>query len=327
MLLSSSSSRQIAIEEEAIFPRICGVFKETAFQRKGHLHVGFYTAGGASDNPVGTGAADAAGTAAAIAQLIQHFRTSGITPTSTFDFENALNGLLREIGRLIVECIYNDLEPDEPELLPTRLHFDGEYYRRRKKTPNRLVATLLGTITLMRFLYQPVELAESSVSPLEICLGLEAGIATPPLADRVAQYSANCSQNQVQEILKRDHGIGWSVKTLRKVTASVSAGMAELFHLSERRVYGRSLGAISFRGEQGHQFVKLLPCFRRQHRFLQLVVGVRSHGRFLSKNTKLPKVSPIVPPESKISDPNPVSPKSTRSPLLHPDPIKLSARY
>lgn len=38
-----------------------------------------------------------------IAQLIQHFRTSDITPTSTFDFENALNGLLREIGRLIVE--------------------------------------------------------------------------------------------------------------------------------------------------------------------------------------------------------------------------------
>ncbi len=95
-----------------------------------------------------------------IVQLIQQFRTSDITPIAAFEFENALNGLLREIGRLIVDWVYNHLEPDEPELLPTRLHFDGEYYRRRKKTPNRLVATLFGTITLVRFLYQPVESAE-----------------------------------------------------------------------------------------------------------------------------------------------------------------------
>lgn len=167
------------------------------------------------------------------AQLIQQFRTSDITPTAAFEFENALNGLLREIGRLIVDWVYNHLEPDEPELLPTRLHFDGEYYRRRKKTPNRHVATLFGTITLMRFLYQPVESAESSIFPLEIRLGLEAGIATPALADCVAHYSANCTQNQVREILTRDHGVGWSVKTLRKVTASVSAGMAEHRHAAQ----------------------------------------------------------------------------------------------
>ena len=80
-------------------------------------------------------------------------------------------------------------------------HFHGEYYRRRHKTANRHVATLFGTITLRRFLYQPVEAAERSIFPLEIRLGLAAGIATPALADRVAQYSARCTQNQVREIL------------------------------------------------------------------------------------------------------------------------------
>lgn len=168
-----------------------------------------------------------------IAQLIHLFRTSDITPVSTFDFENALNRLLREIGRLIVHWVYNHLEPAEPELPPIRLHFDGEYYRQRKKTPNHHVATLFGTITLMRFLYQPIESAERSIFPLEIRLGLETGIATPALADRVAIHSANCTQSQVLEILTRDHGIGWSVKMLRKVTASVSAGMAEHRHAAQ----------------------------------------------------------------------------------------------
>lgn len=168
-----------------------------------------------------------------ITRLIQQFRTSDITPTAAFEFENALNGLLRQIGRLIVHWAYNHLEPDEPGLPPIRLHFDGEYYRQRKKTPNHHVATLFGTITLMRFLYQPIESAERSIFPLEIRLGLEAGIATPALADRVAIHSANCTQSQVREILTRDHSIGWSVKMLRKVTASVSAGMAEHRHAAQ----------------------------------------------------------------------------------------------
>ena len=41
--------------------------------------------------------------------------------------------------------------------------------------------------------------------------------------------------------------------------------MAELFHFSERRVYWRSAGAVLFLREQGHQFGKFPPCFRRQH--------------------------------------------------------------
>lgn len=168
-----------------------------------------------------------------IALLIQQFRTSDITPTAAFQFENALNGLLREIGRLIVDWVYNHLEPDDPGSVPIRLQFDGEHYRRRDKTANRHVATLFGTITLMRFLYQPVESAECSIFPSEIRLGLEAGVATAALADRVAHYSANCTQNQVREILTRDHGVGWSVKTLRKVVASVSDGMALHRHAAQ----------------------------------------------------------------------------------------------
>ena len=76
-----------------------------------------------------------------IAPLIQQFRTSDITPTAAFEFENALNGLLREIGRLIVDWIYNHLQPNEPDLLPIRLDYAAEHYRRRHKTATRRSTT------------------------------------------------------------------------------------------------------------------------------------------------------------------------------------------
>ena len=41
--------------------------------------------------------------------------------------------------------------------------------------------------------------------------------------------------------------------------------MTEPFDLGERRVDWRSVGAKPFLREQGHQFIELLPCFRRQH--------------------------------------------------------------
>src|SRR5512144_1244166 len=85
---------------------------------------------------------------AAIAREIQLFRSAEPTPQATYHFENRLDHLLREIGREIVGWVYNHLEPHDPELMPIHLHFDGDWYRRREKTPNRQVATLFGAITL-----------------------------------------------------------------------------------------------------------------------------------------------------------------------------------
>jgi hypothetical protein len=163
--------------------------------------------------------------------LIHQFRNSDPTPQSTYEFEQRLFRLLREIGRRIVEWTYNDLEPASGDLLPTQIHFAGAWYQRNdRKTANRYVATLFGTITLMRFLYRPIEESIPSIFPLEIRLGLEAGRATPALADRVGQYAATSTQQAVVETLRRDHGVQWSVDLLRKVTASVSEGMGQHRH-------------------------------------------------------------------------------------------------
>jgi hypothetical protein len=160
-----------------------------------------------------------------IGRLIVRFRRAESTPQLCHQFETQLHDRLRELGRLIVEWTFNHIEPHDRADMPKQMYFQGVWYRRRSKTPNRKVATLFGTITVWRMLYQPLHGVEPSIFPLEIRLGLEAGLCTPALTERVAQAAAATSQNVVLAMLQRDHSVCWSVATLRKVVAGVAAGM------------------------------------------------------------------------------------------------------
>jgi hypothetical protein len=171
---------------------------------------------------------------ARIGQLIVVFRAGEPTPSACYQFETQLHDALRELGRVLVEWTYNHLEPDDHHLMPGHLRFDGDWYRRRDKTPNRGVATRFGTITLWRYLYQPIDGVERSIFPLEIRLGLAAGRATPALAERVARAAADSTQGAVLADLKRDQGVAWSVATLRTVIATTWEGMAP--HLQAAQV-------------------------------------------------------------------------------------------
>src|SRR5512135_2683523 len=161
-----------------------------------------------------------------IARQVQRFRMAEPTPQSTYHFENRLDHLLREMGREIVGWVYIHLEPNDPDLMPIHLPVAGDWYRRRNKTPNRKVATRFGIIILGRFLYQPSHGIERSIFPLEIRLGIEARHATPALAVRVADGASRCPQNATLALLRRDHGVAWSIDTLRQVRATLSTGMA-----------------------------------------------------------------------------------------------------
>jgi hypothetical protein len=168
-----------------------------------------------------------------IGQLIVTFHAAGPTPASCYHFETQLQDTLRELGRIIVEWTYNHLEPDDPLLMPPQLRCDGDWYRRRTKTPNRSVATLFGTITLWRYLYQPLHGVEHATFPLEIRLGLAAGRATPALAEWVARAATDATQDTVRADLKRDRGVAWSVETLRAVIAETWQGMAPHAHAAQ----------------------------------------------------------------------------------------------
>jgi hypothetical protein len=161
----------------------------------------------------------------ALFALRQAFRQQPPTPERTYAFEKETDALLLEAGRVFVEHEYNHSEPAQLADCPQRLRLAGQEYRRRPKSCNR-IGTLFGAITLRRYLYEATEPGERALFPLELQLGIEAGLATPALAERVGWWSAEHEQEVVRALLVQEHNVSWSVKSLRRVTAALRDGLA-----------------------------------------------------------------------------------------------------
>src|SRR5208283_3592442 len=172
--------------------------------------------------------------------VVMAFLGQGVSPQTTFAFEMELERVLREIGLQILEMVFNRLEPEESESLPKHFSYQQqEYSRKQEKTNNRGgIGTCFGTIPLRRFSCEPLQEAredgQKSFAPLELQLGIVAGSATPALAERVAFLAVGHTQQEVLQRLAEDHGVLWSVGVLRKVTAAVSAGLAEHLHQAQK---------------------------------------------------------------------------------------------
>ncbi len=173
--------------------------------------------------------------------LTARFLSQPITPLGTRDFENALRQILDECGRRVAEAVYNHIEPPTPQEAPKHLERHGQdHCRKNQKSPTRGgIATLFGTIDLRRCLYEPLQEArdvgQRSFAPLELCLGLVAHNATPALAERVGQLSSKHTQQEMLDLLHRDHHIHWSTEVLRQVAAAVSAGIAAYLRAAQNR--------------------------------------------------------------------------------------------
>ena len=159
-----------------------------------------------------------------IARLASRFRGGKTSPAIMLQFELKLQELLREMGRRIVQWAVNRLEPEERLEMPGQFLWEGEYYRRRDKSPLRNLNCLFGPITLRRYCYQPLETCGKCLFPLQIQLGIVAGVATAALADRVAREAVGLTQRQVLEQLK-SRGVGWGPQTLRNVTQAMAQTM------------------------------------------------------------------------------------------------------
>ncbi len=147
-------------------------------------------------------------------------------------FARELSALLREVGRRIMAWVINHREPACPEEMPSRLWWKGQAYRRRRKHRTQL-ATLFGPVVVWRRLYAPLTPGRRSIHPLDLTLGIEAGWATPALAERVGRWAADHPQRQVLAMVQHDHGVHWSCATLRKLLGSLSAGMAAHRHAAQ----------------------------------------------------------------------------------------------
>lgn len=157
--------------------------------------------------------------------LVAEFKRQAPTPASTFALENSVAAVLRDTGRDIVAHALNHAEPATADC-PARIAFSDETYRRRKKTPNR-IGTLFGPVEVNRCVYECLEAGEACLWPLEMRLGIVAGLATPALAERVGRWSADHEQDAVRALLQAEHGVSWSVQSLRKVVEAVRDGVAK----------------------------------------------------------------------------------------------------
>ena len=165
-------------------------------------------------------------------RLIEQFLHDEPTPQKMMTFEHELSVLLREVGRRILTWTLNRLEPANDDVAPSQVQFEGRLYRRRRQHP-RSVATLFGPVTLWRRLYEPLQRGGGSVHPLELRVGVEAGLATPALAERIGLWATDHTQHQVLEMVEKDHGVHWSCTTLRKLLGSLRTGMAPHRHASQ----------------------------------------------------------------------------------------------
>jgi hypothetical protein len=169
-------------------------------------------------------------------QAIRRFQIGSITPAATYAFELELERLLREIGRVILQAIFNRLEPEDSEQAAPTLEFDDNLYRRRDRSPRRQgIGTRFGTISLERIRYEPcdADLRLTSLFPLEMRLGILSGKATLALADRLGQWTAQHTQETVHRLLHEEHHVSWSVTTIRKIMTELSADLTPLTHQAQ----------------------------------------------------------------------------------------------
>jgi hypothetical protein len=190
-----------------------------------------------------------------LSALVARFLTAPLTPASTLDFETSLQQLLTECGRQVVQAVFNQVEPEDPPDAPKHTQRDRQdYSRKNRKSKNRGgIATLFGRIELWRCLYEPLQEArddeQPSFSPLELCLGIVAGNATPALAERIGRLSGQHTQQEMLDLLQRDHQVRWSVEVLRKVTAAVSGGIALYLRAAQQQaLLGWLIAAQQSRG-------------------------------------------------------------------------------
>jgi hypothetical protein len=149
-------------------------------------------------------------------ERLRRFGQGPVTPLAAYALEKDLKTLFDEAARALLEQAFNRLEPEGKTQADPQVRYQGQSYRINKKTPAE-VATSFGPITLRSFLYLCREDGEPGLHPLHVRLGIVAGGATALLAERVARWAVDGSQQEVRRWLEAEHGLRWSNDRLRQV--------------------------------------------------------------------------------------------------------------
>lgn len=135
--------------------------------------------------------------------------------------ERRLECILREIGRAILQSTLRSIETDRRELVPARIDWQGNTFRRNRMT-TKTIDTRFGQITFRRWFFQNIQPGEPGIAPLDLRLGLFGGRVTPALGDVVGRLSADLPQQAVLEMLRERFAVTPGVATLRRVVRDLA---------------------------------------------------------------------------------------------------------
>jgi len=164
-----------------------------------------------------------------IKNLVLRFVSQPLSPAACMEFEQALQNIVRELGRKVMEFTCNECEPASSDDAPHDVTYEAGGYRRMdKKTANRYVETTFGRIELWRrgYRYWHRDQKAPNIFPVELVLGLVKG-ATPLLAGELSRLmaEAGATQSRVLEQANRQFNVSLGVERLREMVEDVSASM------------------------------------------------------------------------------------------------------
>lgn len=115
----------------------------------------------------------------------------------------------------------NRIEPDRADQTAASFEFQGERYRRNRKTPHKL-ASKFGTIHYPRWYYQNKVKGRPGLAPLDVRLGVIAGYATSGLAEVTGRLAGDMPQEAAREVIAERFAARPSVATYRNIIADTA---------------------------------------------------------------------------------------------------------
>lgn len=176
---------------------------------------------------------------------------------------------LREIARLILQRTIGQIESDAKGQTFSSFEFDGEHYRRNRRTSNS-IDTRFGPISFQRWFFQNTQRESPGIAPLDVRLGVVAQRMTPALAEVIGRLAADMPQQAALAILHERFAIKPSVEAYRRVIADLATqvrcvhdeeAVKQLIEWIEQARQSEGKHAVLLQVGRDGVFVQTRPCW------------------------------------------------------------------
>ena len=113
------------------------------------------------------------------------------------------------------------IESDNQKQTFASFEFEGEYYRRNRRTPSS-IDTRFGAVSFERWFFQNTQPQSPGIAPLDLRLGIVARRMTPALAEVTGRLAADLPQQAALAMLHERFAIKPSVEAYRRVVADLA---------------------------------------------------------------------------------------------------------